>query len=50
VSVVAARRRSSGAGLLLLAVVGAIGAYAAVGLGKVGRVPSNLALYGPALA
>ena len=41
-----APRASNGIWLLLLALVAGIGAYALVGLGKHGRVPPSIELYG----
>ena len=43
-------RVSSGLWLLLLALVAGIGAYALVGLGKRGRVPPSIELYGSLIA
>lgn len=43
-------RASSGLGLLVLALVVGVGAYALVGLGKRGHVPPSLGLYGPLIA
>ncbi len=46
----AAGRRPGGLSLTLLAVIVAVGAYALVALGKRGRLPANLALYGSVFA
>ena len=40
-------RQRTGLGLLLLALVLGVGAYAIAGLGKLGHVPANISLYGP---
>ncbi len=48
-SAVPARRSRTGLGLLLMALVAAVGAYGVVGLGMTGRLPANLGLYGPML-
>ncbi len=45
-----APRASNGIWLLLLALVAGIGAYALVGLGKRGRVPPSIELYGSLMA
>lgn len=45
-----ATRPSTGLGLLVLALVVGVGAYALVGLGRRGRVPPSIGLYGSAIA